>query len=254
MNSPERMLAVLDLFDGPARELTMEAMASELGYTRSTLYRYLKSLTDAGLLTSLPGVGYTLGPRIAELDYAMRRGDPLIVAGRPMMAELVSEIPGVALLCRRYRDRVLCVHQESNSPGFVSTYERGRARPLLRGAASRIILANLPAATVKRILEAQRDELASAGLGPDPDAARLALRNMRIRGWDTTAGNVTPGVTGVAAPLFDQKGVVLGSLSITLGQPRLPPERVAEIAQRIVFCARILTRAASRAQIRETDG
>ena len=27
-----------------------------------------------------------------------------------------------------------------------------------------------------------------------------------------------------------------------------------EIAQRIVFCARILTRAASRAQIRESDG
>ena len=34
-----------------------------------TLYRYLKALTDAGLLSSLPGLGYVLGSRIIELDY-----------------------------------------------------------------------------------------------------------------------------------------------------------------------------------------
>ena len=59
-------------------------------------------------------------------------------------------------------------------------------------------------------------------------------------------GNVTPGVTGVAAPVFDQNGVVLGSLSVTIGQPRLAPERQAQIASRVVFCARILTRATVR--------
>ncbi len=245
-NSPERMLAVLDLFDGPAMEWTIEAMAGALGYTRSTLYRYLKSLTDAGLLTSLPGVGYTLGPRIAELDYAMRSRDRLIVAGRPLMAELVSDVPGVALLCRRYRERVLCVHQEQRGAGFVSTYERGRARPLLRGAASRVILANLPSAVMRKVLEEHENELKNSGLGEDVEAARAALRGIRQRGWDTTLGDVTPGVTGVAAPVFDQSGGVLGSLSLTMGEKRLPEEKLAQIAQRIVFCARVLTRAVSQ--------
>lgn len=244
-NSPERMLAVLDLFDGAAMEWTMEAMAAELGYTRSTLYRYVKSLTDAGFLASLPGLGYTLGPRIVELDYAIRRSDPLIVAGAPLMAELVADVPGVALLCRRYRDRVLCVHQEQRAPGFVSTYERGRARPLLRGAASRVILAHLPAAAMRKVLEAHEDELQAAGLGADVAAARATLRRIRQQGWDVTAGDVTPGVTGVAAPILDQRGGVLGSLSLTVGQARLTPEREADLVGRVVFCARVLTRAAS---------
>ncbi len=250
MNSPERMLAILDLFDGRTMEWSGDAMAANLGYSRSTLYRYLKALVEAGLLTSLPGFGYTLGPRVAELDYLMRSRDPLIVAGKPMMAELAAEFPGVALLCRRYRDTVLCVHQEQNAPGFVSNYERGLARPLLRGAASRVILANLSRSTIRTTLESRKPDLEAAGLGKDPEAARGILRQIRHRGWDCTMGNVTPGVTGVAAPVFDQNGVVLGSLSVTIGQPRLAPERQAQIASRVVFCARILTRATVR---REED-
>ncbi|MDB5572074.1 MAG: hypothetical protein JWN93_3257 [Hyphomicrobiales bacterium] len=244
-NSPERMLAVLDLFDAAGPAWTIEGMAGALGYTRSTLYRYLKSLTDAGLLTSLPGVGYTLGPRIAELDYAMRSRDPLIVAARPIMAQLVADVPGVALLCRRYRARVLCVHQEERAAGFVSTYERGRAQPLLRGAASRVILANLPAPFMRKVLQAHADDLAGAGLGEDVGAARAALRGVRQKGWDATVGDVTPGVTGVAAPVFDEAGTVLGSLSLSVGR-RLSPESVADVAQRVMFCARVLTRAASQ--------
>ena len=246
-NSPERMLAVLDLFEGQAMEWTMEDMAGRLGYTRSTLYRYLKSLTEAGLLSSLPGVGYTLGPRIVELDFAMRSRDPLIVAGRPIMAELAREHSGVALLCRRYRERVLCVHQEQNASGFVSTHERGRARSLLRGAASRVILAHLPPSAIRRVLDAQAPrELVAAGLGQTVDEARVRLRAIRQRGWDVTSGDVTPGLTGIAAPMLDQTRQVLGSLSLTMGG-RLGDEKVRQLAAQITFCANVLSRAASRA-------
>ena len=37
MNSPDRMLAILDLFEGSSLEWTIEAMGERLGYTRSTL-------------------------------------------------------------------------------------------------------------------------------------------------------------------------------------------------------------------------
>lgn len=252
-NSPERMLAILDLFEGQAMEWTMEDMAGRLGYTRSTIYRYLKSLTEAGLLTSLPGIGYTLGPRIVELDFAIRSRDPLIVAGRPIMAELVREASGVALLCRRYRERVLCVHQEQNAPGFVSTYERGRARSLLRGAASRVILANMQAGAIRRVLEAQDPrELVAAGLGENAEDARARLRAIRQRGWDVTSGAVTAGVTGIAAPVFDQNKQVLGSLSLTMSG-RTTDEKAAQIAAQITFCANVLSRAASRRQERQDD-
>jgi DNA-binding IclR family transcriptional regulator len=144
-NSLERMVALLDLFEESPSGWTFERIHKRLGYTRSTLYRYLKILSDAELLTSLPEAGYTLGPRIVELDHEIRIHDPVIRASRPVMLELVHEIPGIALLCRSYRNKVLCVHQERSTTEIESTYERGRTMPLLRGAASRIILANMPA-------------------------------------------------------------------------------------------------------------
>lgn len=243
MKSPERMLAILDLFEGGPAAWTVEDLRTRLGYSRATLYRYLRMLTDAGFLTTLPGIGYTLGPRIMEFDFKIRTRDPLIAAARPVMAELSAEIPGVALLCRVYRDRVLCVHQESSTDVFRSTYERGRARPLLYGATSRVILAHLTGATIARLYEADPGTFAAAGLGGSLDEVRLSLRRIRRTGWDMTTGQVTAGVTGIAAPIFDAAENVVGSLSLALGETGLSPERVGFIADRVRFCARVLTHA-----------
>ncbi len=247
MKSLEKMIGILDLFEGDEMEWAPEAMAERLELTRSTLYRYLKVLADAGLLTSLPGVGYTLGPRIAELDFQMRHSDPLITASRPVMAELLAEIPGIALLCRRYRGRVLCVHQAASpGVGFRSTYERGSARPLLRGAASRVILAHMPTATPRKLHEAAPEEFAAAGLGENLGEVRGHMRAIRQRGVAVTRGELSTGVTGVAAPIFDSKGGILGSLSVTVGVPDLAPERLAFVADRVSFGARIVSKTIAR--------
>jgi DNA-binding IclR family transcriptional regulator len=240
-NSLERMLQVVDLIEGSDAPVMPGDLMGQLGLTRSTLYRYLKILSDAGLITSFPGVGFALGPRIAELDFKMRNRDPLIIASRPVMSELVAAIPGIALLCRRYRDTVLCVHQERGAMGLVSTYERGLARPLFRGAASRIILAYLPPRVIERLHQQDRaNGVSLASLRPE-------LKEMRKRGWDLTESQVTRGVTGIAAPVFDNRGRVLGSLSLTLGRTKIPASEAARIAERVMFCARIVSTALPQA-------
>ena len=241
--SPERMLRVLDLIEeAPEGILSFEALYEALGYTRSTLYRYLKTLTDAGLIAAIPERGFALGPRIIELDYRMRQRDPLIIAARPVMAELVRSIPGVALLCRSYRDRVLCIHQEQNDPGVRSHYSRGLARPMFRGAASRIILAHVSPQRLARLYEDHADEFSAAGMGRSLADARGMLRRIRARGWDVSEAQVTAGVTGIAAPVFEGEAQILGSLSLTIGRTSLGDAEVTRIADRITFSAGIVSR------------
>lgn len=244
-NSLARMLSVLDVIEDAPSELAFDAIHAQLGFTRSTLYRYLKVLTDAGLLTSLPDVGYTLGPRIIELDYKIRTRDPLIIAGRPVMSELVRAENGIALLCRRYRHRVLCVHQEQGASTFQSRYERGRPRPLVFGAASQIILAYLAPNAVAKLQAAEPTQFQAAGLGSDLAEVKHSLRNMRQAGWTASEGQITPGVTGIAAPVFDSSGAVLGSLSLTLGRTGIDPDERRRLGERIAFCAGIVTSAAA---------
>lgn len=245
MLSHERMLRLLNFFDLNRPEWSLDDLLAVSGYSRSTLYRYLKTLTDFGLLATLPGHGYTLGPRIIELNYQILMTDPLIHAARPVMSELVSSQSGVCLLCRRYRQRVLCVHQESSTPSFRSNYERGRSRPLLRGAASLAILCQYSAYQLKKIYEQESEEFARVGLGETLAEVREALREMRAAGWIHTEGQVKEGVTGIASPIFDSTGEVVGSVSLTLPETNIKRERLVVLGERISFSARIISNSLS---------
>lgn len=244
-SSLEKMLGVLEFVEERGQVASMDEMLEGLSLTRSTLYRYVRTLTEFGLLATSPGTGYTLGPRIIELDYKIRVRDPLILASHPLMTQLVQTVPGIALLCRRYRDKVLCVHQVRGAVGFVSTYERGRARPLLKGAASRVILANMPTAQISKLYHQDPEGFAEAGLGDSLKSVRSALRAIRQQGWEASESQVVSGVTGIAAPIFDGGDHVMGSLSLTIGRTGLTPAEVAEIATRVAFCAQVVSSALS---------
>jgi DNA-binding IclR family transcriptional regulator len=244
-SSLEKMLSVLEFVEERGQVDGMEEMLEGLSLTRSTLYRYVRALTDFGLLATSPGTGYTLGPRVIELDYKIRVRDPIILSSHPLMTQLVQTVPGIALLCRRYRDKVLCVHQVRGAVGFVSTYERGRARPLLKGAASRVILANMPTAQIAKLYHADPEGFTEAELGDSLKAVRSSLRAIRQQGWESSESQVVAGVTGIAAPIFDGGDHVMGSLSLTVGRTGLTPAEVSEIATRVAFCAQVVSSAMS---------
>lgn len=243
-SSLEKMLEILDLFDDAShRRWTPEDMMERLSCPRSTLYRHLRVLTNAGLVTSLPDVGYTLGPRIAELDYEMRSSDPLIVNGRPLLQVLVQEIAGIGLLCRYYKNRVLCVHQEAsaNASGIQSGYERGRAMPLVFGATSRVILAHLRLPQLRQIYELQAREFSRSGGDHSFEDLQQSLRQIRKQGYCSSRGEVTPGLIGIAAPVFDSENTVIGSLTMTVAEAGTNDRRLRPIVDRVVFSANVLT-------------
>lgn len=239
MNSLEKMLGILDLFEDPKLEWSIDELIAELGYSRSTLYRYIKTLVKAGLLLSHGDASVTLGPRIVELDYKIRNSDPFIRRAAGLLSSLVSEISGVALLCRIYRDRVLCIHQESSTESFVSGYARGRAMPLVRGAASRVILAHLPTGKFKRVYQEHGEEFARLGLGDGFSEVQAHLRKIRRDGYCIASGEIMPGVCGIAAPIFEE-GKIAGSVSISVAEGGLPPDRMLVIVDKVVALTREL--------------
>ncbi|MBI4289989.1 MAG: IclR family transcriptional regulator [Betaproteobacteria bacterium] len=247
-SSLEKMIGILDLFEEERLRWTPEQMTTRLACPRSTLYRYLRVLANAGLVTSLPDVGYTLGPRIAELDYEMRSSDPLISNGRPLLEALVKEIAGIGLLCRYYRGRVLCVHQQAGASGIRSSYERGRAMPFARGAASRVILAHLKPVQLHQLFDSQSREFFRVGMGRTFEKVQEHLRQIRKQGHCVTRGEVTPGVIGVAAPVLDSEGTVIGSLSITVPEAGANERRLRSITDRVSFSAQVLTNSMRRAK------
>ncbi len=232
---PERILAVLELFTEDGLEWTPEAMMAALGYSRPTLYRYLKTLREAGFVAALPGRGFTLGPRVVELDYPHapvgRAG--AAPAGR-ILERLAADRPCTALLVRWYGNRILCVDL-----GLLDAERRcratraaGRCR-LARGAISRSIMAFLPRRRLAELIERNLEELRAIGLGCTPAEILERFREVRRAGYAVAHGEVTPGVVGIAAPVFDAARAPVASLCTTIPAPTLAPGDIERITAEV---------------------
>jgi len=206
---------MIRLFSADKPIWTAEEAAPILGVSVSTCYRYINSLCQVGMLDPVAGKGYMLGPAFIEYDRLIRVTDPLLIAARPIMLDLLAEvgIDAGILLSRVYQEGVMCIDQEM-SPGFDTafSYERGRPMPMYVGATSKIILSHLPARAVKRIYDNYQRGENGIDLGDWQDF-KNEMRGFRRAGHCVTHGTVDKGIMGIAAPIFDDSGNILGSLS-----------------------------------------
>ena len=216
-----RMLGVLDQFAPDQPVIRVDDLQARLGYTKSTAYRYVKALCDAGLLAQVSQGRYSLGPRIVELERLMRIADPLLQAGEAVLPALAAEVPNsMILLCSLYRDKVLCVHREgpeaieAGGRRISILRARGLPLPLFQGAASLAILASLPAPRVRALFLHRHAEMTAAGLGADWAAVRQRLMGIRRDCQVTTVGRFNRHLAAVSVPVRSRDGTqVAGSLT-----------------------------------------
>ena len=214
-NSLERVISVLEVFTENKLVWTPEELMAELGYSRPTLYRYLKTLRDAGLLASSPGAGFTLGPKVVEMDFLVRKSDLMVLNGPEYLKSLTVQYPCTAFLVRWYGDKILCVASEMSTKHLLSSYPRGRPMSLERGAISRSIMAFLPKRRLLPLVDEKFDAFQEIGLGETRSDILASFKKIRKRGVVIAHGEITPGAAGIAAPVFNGSKSPVGSLCLT---------------------------------------
>jgi DNA-binding IclR family transcriptional regulator len=91
------------------------------------------------------------------------------------------------------------------------------------GATANIILAHLPPHQLRSVFNKQQESISAAGLGRDWETLKAKLARIRQQGYAFSAGEFRPGIAGLAAPLFNKDGEVLGSVALATStrSPRL---------------------------------
>lgn len=217
MSSLSKMLSVIDLF-AKKNLWTAEEISEHLGVSVPTSYRYLKELGTVGLVSRVTGGSYILGPKIIELDYQLRSSDPMITTGKPIMVDLCKRTGGLIILGQFYNDRILTIYGEISSEEIEISYTRGMANPLFKTSTSKIILAYLPKPQLERlssIYQAENDQM-----GLSWEDYKLELQKFRRQGYAISHGEVDPGFSAIAAPIFNSTQVI-GSISILFPTLRL---------------------------------
>lgn len=239
----ERHLGILRLYSEQTSHWTVQKMAEALGQPTSSVYRVVRDLVASGFLEPSPDAQYRLGPAFIEYERLIRLSDPLLAAGGSLLPEIALQaaIPCVAVLARLYGDTVMCVADASPvGQSITSSFERGRPMPLMRGATSKMILAQLPARRLEKALTSSQSGLKASGAA-ETATLRRELAAIRRRGYCVTIGEVDGDRIGLAAPVAVPRLHLVASLSLVIAGPALDTRLQQRLLLLLVSSASLLT-------------
>ena len=248
MSSPNRLISVIQLFDNGRPVRTVDEIAQSLGISASTAYRSVRTLVKAGFLDPVTGAGYALGPAFIRYDRVLRQNDTLIKVADPVMSELLAHTnqSATVILCRRFRDCVMCVHEvQGNKPHAPTSYERGVAMPMFIGATSKIILAHLPNRTLKTTYLENEKMIRGVLKIRSWQDFRAQLKTIRRDGFALTDSEVAKGRIGLAAPIV-RNGQVIASISLVVAGKKLGRQRIESLVPAVCAAAKRISQSVSR--------
>lgn len=241
MSGFARYANVLRLFGESRSEWTVPEMSDALDVPASTLYRTLRELVAENFLEASADANYRLGPAFIEFDRLIRSTDPLAGVGMSLLREcaMQARLPCAAVLARLYGDKVMCVAEYMSKDAAIPTsYERGRPRPLLQGATSKAILAQLSTRRLNRLLDAH---IPRRKFEPTADELRGQLAVIRKRGYCVARGEVDKGLMGIAAPVALPERGLIASLSLVVDSAAIDDSMERRLVLLVVSTASLLT-------------
>jgi DNA-binding IclR family transcriptional regulator len=179
-------------------EVRADELSTLLETPLSTIYRYLRTLTEFGFVERLEA-GYRLGTRLQVLAPGPAvSAEELIRAADPILADLAESTGETAFISRRIGVAAVCLAQHTSDRPLRVVLEPGLPEALHRGSVGRVLLAYAP----PEVHDAALDGVA------DASAVREALALIETDGSAQDEGEAITGATTLAVPVMRADGIV----------------------------------------------
>lgn len=198
------------------RPMALKDLAREAGMAPAKAHPYLVSFGKLGLIAQDGASGrYGLGPLALQLGLiSLQQFDPVRLA-TPRIAELAQAF-GHTMALAVWGNRGPTIVRIEESPAPVHVNMRHGTVMSLRGTASgRLFAAYLPRAVVLAALaeEVAKEPRAARGAASLDADFRRELAEVRRHGLSHAVDAAVPGVSALAAPVFDEAGAIVLSLT-----------------------------------------
>jgi DNA-binding IclR family transcriptional regulator len=228
----DRLVEILDYFALEQRSLSLAELSAHLNLPKSTLHRFLMSLETHGVL------------RREENDRKWRLGYHLIVWGshaaesttlreiaRPFMCELVAVSGETAILTVYHDYKVIVFDMCETSYSVRLKMEIGTQRAPHAGASSKVLLAYLPEEEVMAIVKEKGLPKLCTNTITDFHVLMEELERIRSRGYAVSLEETDVGAWGVATPIFDRRGRVVGAIGLAGPTQRYSQEKLDQFVE-----------------------
>jgi len=236
LESLERAVAVLEVFDRDHPALTLSEVSRLTDISRATARRILLTFSALGHIGTDGRVFY-LTPKVLDLGWNYFASLGVDDVARPIMEKLVAEVdescsmstldlPDVVYVARVHTRRIMTIG------GRV-----GSRLPAHATAAGRVMLAGLPGPELDAYLATDPLHRHTPRTVVDPNAFGQEIAQIRRRGWALIDQELETGLRAVAAPVTGRDDRVIAALSLSSNSARttltdlrtrcLPPLREA---------------------------
>lgn len=241
--SVKKALDILTLFHSKQPELTLTEIAGVMDLQKSSVYKLITTMVDAGFLEKDPYTNrYRLGLLILELSSSVVGNEDVRELARPVMEELsrrTGEIIHLSVL-----DGFDIVYLEKvgqAQPLTVATKIGGRA-PAYCSAMGKVLLSGLTREELLETVGEVRLERLTANTITERTALVEELELVREKGFAIDDEEAFPGIKCVAAPVVSRDGRVIAAISATVPKQRMDAERTKSLSRMVTDAAGIISR------------
>jgi DNA-binding IclR family transcriptional regulator len=218
-------------------KMSLTEICRAVGIHKSKGYSILNTLQKFAFVQRAPdSKSYSLGPGLLFLSSKVLTNLDLREAAAPLLQELAFKTNSTAFLGLISDSHVFAVAKDQGIQDIGVTIRLGHRFPLAWGAHGKAIMAFLPDADRKNILERSKPYFHGKHSKFDPDRFEKELAECRKTGFAMDLGEMQSGINAVAAPVFGHGRRLLGALVVAGTFPRRAASKygaeVAEAARR----------------------
>lgn len=243
IKSIEKAVKLLEQFTPQRSELSLLELTKMTNFPKATTHRLAFTLEQTGLLTMNKNTKkYRIGLKVLEL--ASLSNEPLEIRqiSLPYMEKLRDETnEAVHLLVEDGFEGIYIEKVESQHD--IRLWTRiGAKRPMHAGAARKIIMAYYDEEKLSRYLREKGLSKITEKTITDEKMLRADLQTIKSQGYCVCENELMMDSIGLSAPIIDEAGNVIASLSIAAPSSRIKEDQIPEIVEKVVKYAKIISR------------
>lgn len=221
LTSVQRAISVLEALAETEAGLGTNEVARRTGINASSVSRVLATLAAGGLVEHIAESGrYRLGLRLLQLGRAALGSLGLRDLARPHLTELARLTGETATLSIAGEGEAITLDYVPSPSSVRSEATVGRTSAAHATAVGKVFLAHgggLPDGPLKAFTDRTLT---------DPAAIHEEIRTARERGWAQALGEREADLNGLAVPVLDHAGALIGILGLQGPAARFTPERL----------------------------
>jgi IclR family transcriptional regulator, KDG regulon repressor len=238
-----KIVRVVEALRDEPNGLSLQDLALRTGYVKSSNHRILQSLKRHGYIEQDANGGkYRLGMRLLVLASGFVSHIELVKMGRQYLDELVERFNENAYLAEFRGGKGIFVEvREAPLDLRLAAGPRLTEVLLHASAAGKAMAAYLPEDSRTAILRAAKLPALTEHTRTDPSEVEKDWAEIRERGYAINDEETVIGAAFLAAPVFDSRERVCGSISVGVPKVRLSPALAGDIASYLPDACRRLS-------------